>query len=115
MKTRYLALLLVPMLSTTALAAGYTGPGAKAVNTVAAANDASDDTPAVLQGFVIKKLNNDDKYEFQDATGTITVEIDSEVLPAVAFNEKTKVKLTGEVERGLLKREVDVELLEVVH
>lgn len=82
MKTRYLALLLAPLFTTGAMAAGYTGPGAQPVTTVAAANDAADDTPVVLQGFVVKKLNNDDKYEFKDASGTITVEIDNEDLPA---------------------------------
>ncbi|MBK5538592.1 NirD/YgiW/YdeI family stress tolerance protein [Pseudomonas sp. TH05] len=114
MKTRYLVLLLAPLFSTAALAVGYTGPGAHAVTTVAAANDAADDTPVVLQGHVTKKLNNDDKYEFKDASGTITVEIDDEDLPPVAFNEKTRVKLTGEVEKSLMKREIDVDLVEIV-
>ncbi|MNH43417.1 Bacterial OB fold (BOF) protein [compost metagenome] len=69
----------------------------------------------VLQGFVVKKLNNDDKFEFKDSTGTITVEIDKEDMPPVAFNDKTKVKLTGEVEKHLMSREVDVDLVEVVN
>ncbi|UMZ12571.1 NirD/YgiW/YdeI family stress tolerance protein [Pseudomonas sp. MPFS] len=114
MKTRYLVLLLAPLFSTAALATGYTGPGAQAVTTVAAVKDASDDTPVVLQGYVTKKLDNDDKYEFKDSSGTITVEIDDENLPAVAFNEKTLVKLTGEVEKGLMKREIDVDLVEIL-
>ncbi|CAI8822807.1 MULTISPECIES: NirD/YgiW/YdeI family stress tolerance protein [Pseudomonas] len=115
MKTRYLALLLAPLFSTAALAAGYTGPGAQSVTTVAAANDAADDTPVVLQGYVVKKVNNDDKYEFKDTTGTITVEIDDEDLPPVAFNDKTKVKLSGEVEKHLMSREVDVDRVEVIN
>lgn len=114
MKTRYLALLLAPLFSTAALAAGYTGPGAQPVTTVAAANEAADDTPVQLQGFVTKKINNDDKYEFKDDTGTITVEIDNEDLPATPFNDKTKVKLTGEVEKNLMSREVDVDVVEIV-
>ncbi|KTC37344.1 MAG: YgiW/YdeI family stress tolerance OB fold protein [Pseudomonas sp.] len=114
MKTRYLVLLLAPLFSTAALAAGYTGPGAQAVTTVAAAKDASDDTPVVLQGYVTKKLDNDDKYEFKDSSGTITVEIDDENLPPVPFNDKTLVKLTGEVENGLMKREIDVDLVEII-
>ena len=114
MKTRYLALLLAPLFSTAALAAGYTGPGAQPVTTVAAASEAADDTPVQLQGFVTKKINNDDKYEFKDDTGTITVEIDNEDLPATPFNDKTKVKLTGEVEKNLMSREVDVDVVEIV-
>ncbi|CAI8885871.1 MULTISPECIES: YgiW/YdeI family stress tolerance OB fold protein [unclassified Pseudomonas] len=115
MKARYLALLVAPLFSTAVLAAGYTGPGAEPITTVAAANEAADDTPVVLQGFVVKKLNNDDKYEFKDSSGTVTVEIDDEDLPAVAFNDKTRVKLTGEVEKGLLKREIDVDRVEILN
>lgn len=114
MKTHYLAFLLAPLFSTAALASSYTGPGAQPVTTVAAANEAADDTPVQLQGFVTKKINNDDKYEFKDDTGTITVEIDNEDLPATPFNDKTRVKLTGEVEKNLMSREVDVDVVETV-
>lgn len=113
MKTRYLALLVAPLFSTAALAAGYTGPGAQAITTVAAAQEAVDDANVVLQGHIVKKLG-DEKYEFKDASGTITVEIDDEDLPPVAFDDKAKVKLTGEVDKGMMKREIDVDLVEVV-
>ena len=112
MKTRYLALLVAPLFSTAALAAGYTGPGAQAITTVAAAQEVVDDANVVLQGHIIKKLE-DEKYEFKDSSGTITVEIDDEDLPPVAFDDKTKVKLTGEVDKGMMKREIDVDLVEV--
>ncbi|AUF94455.1 uncharacterized protein (TIGR00156 family) [Pseudomonas sp. BIGb0278] len=115
MKARYLALILAPLFSTAALATTYTGPGAQPVTTVAAANDAADDTRVVLQGFVTKKLDNDDKFEFKDNTGTIKVEIDDEDMPAAGFNDKTKVKLTGEVEKNLMSREVDVDLVEIIN
>lgn len=114
MKARYLPLILAPLFSTAVLAAGYTGPGAQPVTTVAAANEAADDTPVVLQGYITKKINNDDKYEFKDNTGTIHVEIDNEDLPVTPFNEKTQVKLTGEVEKHLMSREVDVDIVEIV-
>ncbi|MBA1197199.1 NirD/YgiW/YdeI family stress tolerance protein [Pseudomonas plecoglossicida] len=115
MKARYLALILAPLFSTAALASTYTGPGAQPVTTVAAANDAADDTRVVLQGFVTKKLDNDDKFEFKDNTGTIKVEIDDEDMPPAGFNDKTKVKLTGEVEKNLMSREVDVDLVEIIN
>ncbi|WP_412460948.1 YgiW/YdeI family stress tolerance OB fold protein [Pseudomonas sp. SC11] len=115
MKIRYLPLILAPLFSTVALAAGYTGPGAQSITTVAAAKEAADDTPVVLQGYITKKVNNDDKYEFKDNTGTITVEIDNEDLPVTPFNEKTKVKLTGEVEKHLMSREVDVDIVEIIN
>lgn len=115
MKAYLFALIVAPLLSTTAVASSYTGPGNSVVNTVAAANKAADDTQVVLQGFLIRKLNNDDRYEFQDTSGTITVEIDDEDLPTVTFNEKTKVKLTGELEKELLGREVDVDFVEIIN
>ena len=115
MKIRYLPLILAPLFSTAALAAGYTGPGAQSITTVAAAKEAADDTPVVLQGYITKKVNNDDKYEFKDNTGSITVEIDNEDLPVTPFNEKTKVKLTGEVEKHLMSREVDVDIVEIIN
>ena len=52
MKAKYLALLAVPLFSTAVMASSYTGPGATAqINTVAAALEAADDAPVVLQGF----------------------------------------------------------------
>lgn len=115
MQARYLTLLIAPLFSTAVLAAGYTGPGAQASNSVSAAQAAQaagDDAHVVLQGHITRKLG-DEKYEFKDSTGTITVEIDDEDLPPVAFDDKTLVKLSGEVDKGLLQREVDVDRLEI--
>jgi len=114
MKRFTLALLLVPVFSSAALASGYTGPGATTqVTTVAAALDAADDTPVVLEGQIIKRLQ-DELYEFKDASGTINVEIDDEHWPAQAVSETAKVKITGEVDRDLTSREIDVEYLELI-
>jgi uncharacterized protein (TIGR00156 family) len=114
MKRFTLALLLVPLFSTAAMAAGYTGPGATTqVTTVAAALDAADDTPVVLEGQIVKRLQ-DELYEFKDASGTINVEIDDEHWPAQAISETAKVKISGEVDRDLTSREIDVEHLELL-
>jgi uncharacterized protein (TIGR00156 family) len=114
MKRFTLALLLVPLFSTAALATSYTGPGAVThVTTVAAALDAADDTPVVLQGHIVKRLQNE-LYEFKDASGTINVEIDDEHWPAQAISETAEVKISGEVDHDLTSREIDVEHLERV-
>jgi uncharacterized protein YdeI (BOF family) len=42
------------------------------------------------------------------------VEIDDELWPAQAVSETATVKLTGEVDRDLTSREVDVDYLELV-
>ncbi len=114
MKRPYLVLLLAPLFSTVAFANGYVGPGAATVENVAAAHKAADDTPVVLQGHIVQRLKGE-KYAFRDDTGTINVEIDDEDWPAVAINEKTRVKLSGEVDRGLMEREVDVDFVEVLN
>lgn len=114
MKRCALALLIAPLFSTVALAAGYTGPGAATqVTTVAAALQAADDTPVVLEGQIVKRLQ-DELYEFKDASGTIQVEIDDEDWPPQAISETAKVKLTGEVDRDLNSREIDVDRVEQV-
>jgi len=114
MKAPVLALLLAPLFSTAALAAGYTGPGEVAqVTTVDQALKAGDDTPVVLQGQIVKRLQ-DELYEFKDATGTIHVEIDNEDWPPQAISEKATVKLTGEVDKDLTSREIDVDIVELV-
>ncbi|KRW61189.1 YgiW/YdeI family stress tolerance OB fold protein [Pseudomonas sp. TTU2014-080ASC] len=123
---RFALVLLAPLFSTAVLAAngysgpgaqpstGYTGPGAQIqVTTVAQALKAGDDTPVVLQGQITKRLN-DEMYQFKDATGTIEVEIDDELWPAQAVSETATVRLTGEVDRDLVGREIDVEYLEVI-
>jgi uncharacterized protein (TIGR00156 family) len=115
MKRFTLALLLAPLFSTAVMAAGYTGPGATAqVTSVAAALDAADDTPMVLQGQIVKRLQ-DELYEFKDASGTIHVEIDDEHWPAQAISETATVKISGEVDRDLMSREIDVEYLQLVN
>ncbi|BBP80691.1 MULTISPECIES: NirD/YgiW/YdeI family stress tolerance protein [Pseudomonas] len=115
MNTKYLALLLAPLFSTAALASSYTGPGSTPqVTTVAAAMEAADDAAVVLQGQIVKRIKGD-IYEFKDATGTIKVEIDDEDWPPHAIDDKAQVKLTGEVDRDLMGREIDVEFVERVN
>jgi uncharacterized protein (TIGR00156 family) len=115
MKRCLLVLLFAPLFSAAALAEGYTGPGAIApVGTVAAALDAADDTPVVLQGQIVKRVQ-DELYEFKDATGTLQVEIDNEDWPAQAVAEQAMVKLTGEVDRDLTSREIDVDSVELIN
>lgn len=130
MKNRYLAIAFVSLFSTAALAgytgpgggaapagqpaAGYTGPAAQQITTVAEALKAQDDTPILLEGHVTKKLGKE-LYEFKDATGTIKVDIDDEDLPAGSFNDQTKVRLHGEVDTHKTKdTDIDVDRVEVI-
>ncbi|MGP0173057.1 YgiW/YdeI family stress tolerance OB fold protein [Pseudomonas sp. NCHU5208] len=115
MKRTALALMFLPLLSTAAFATGYTGPSATAqVTTVAAAQQAADDTHVVLEGQIVKRLQ-DELYEFKDATGTIQVEIDDEDWPNQTVSENAKVRLTGEVDKDLDNREIDVDRVELIN
>lgn len=81
--------------------------------TVKQALTLKDDTPVKLKGYVIKALG-DEKYQFQDQTGSITVDIDDELWRGQPISAKTPVTLTGEVDIDYLptKRvEIDVDTL----
>ena len=51
------------------------------INTVAAALKAADDTKVMLEGEIVRKIDNG-HYEFKDATGTVKIDIDKKRLPA---------------------------------
>lgn len=115
MKLRHLPMIAaLSLFSAVTFAAGYTGPdGSMTATTVKTALDARDDTPVTLQGYIIKRLKGD-HYEFQDVSGTIEVEIDDDEWPGTQINEKTQVKLYGEVDRHLGGAKVDVKRVELV-
>lgn len=70
-----------------------------------------DDTKVKLQGYIVK-ATGDEKYEFRDNTGSITVEIDDELWKGKAISPKTKVTLVGEVDvdyKPTKRVEIDVD------
>lgn len=95
--------------------AGYTGPSANALITkVADAQEARDDARVVLEGRILKRLKGE-LYEFHDASGIMTVEIDHDLWPAEPVSERARVRLTGEVDKELFGRTIDVDMLEVIN
>lgn len=70
-----------------------------------------DDTPVQLKGYVVKAIG-DEKYQFRDNTGSITVDIDDELWQGKPVNAKTPVTLIGEVDidyKPTKRVEVDVD------
>ena len=67
------------------VAGGFQGPGISD-STVADALKLPDDTPVVLKGKVEKSLGNE-KYQFNDGTGVIVVEIDENKQVTKKFRE----------------------------
>lgn len=108
--------------------AGYTGPSAKPAPSgytgpssvpLMKAKDlldkGKDEQYARLQGKLLSHKGGDE-YEFADASGKITVEIDAEHFPAgVSVDQNTVVELTGEFEKETFgEPSFEVEQMKVV-
>lgn len=78
---------------------------AKTVNTVAAAKSAVDNTRVNITGKIVRSLGNE-KYELQDNTGKIRVEIDSDDYSSAQLVGKT-VTISGEVDVSRSGRKID--------
>lgn len=107
-------------LGATAAFAQYTGPvdGRKTpepLRTVAEIREHDkDDQPVVLTGVLAKKLGKE-KFLFKDDTGEIRVEIDAEDFPPGEVSERTRVEITGEVDKSPLRAaEVDAKRVRVL-
>ena len=91
---------------------GFAG-GMDNVITVRQAREMRDDTYVVLQGNIVQRISND-KYLFEDQTGSITVEIEKKDWAGVTVTPNDTVRLFGEVDSGLFKTEIDVDHVELV-
>ncbi|MCO6485902.1 MAG: NirD/YgiW/YdeI family stress tolerance protein [Saprospiraceae bacterium] len=67
-----------------------------------------------VRGNIVRQ-QDEDTYLFEDGTGMIRVDIDSDKLPDRPFNDKTVVILIGEVEYNLFgKTEINVDRVVLV-
>lgn len=97
--------------------AQYTGPSAMPTyqSVAGVLKNPVDDARVTLEGHILKQISKD-KYIFSDGTARITVEIDHKYLPATPINDKTKVRIRGEIETHAGRApEIDVEYLTIVH
>ena len=81
-------------------ATGYTGPSSVAMTTAKELlANGKDDQYAKLKGKLTSHKGGED-YEFTDASGKITVEIDAKHFPqGVNIDQNTVVELTGEFDK----------------
>ncbi|AXQ22927.1 hypothetical protein BEN71_12965 [Acinetobacter wuhouensis] len=115
-------------ISKTILAAGLIGTATFAVantavnqsaltsslTTVKQALTFKDDTKVQLRGHVVK-ATGDEKYQFRDSTGTITVDIDDELWQGKPIAPNTTVTLIGEVDidyKPTKRVEIDVDAVQ---
>ncbi len=89
--------------------------GFKEVNviTIEEAQNLGDDAYVVLQGNIINKIG-DEKYTFQDKTGSITIEIDDDDWDGVDVTPADLVEIQGEVDKGWTSFEIDVDTISKV-
>lgn len=89
---------------------GFVG-GQETIVTVKQVKEMRDDVNVVVQGKILQRMG-DEKYLFEDGTGSITVEIDKEDWRGQTVTPDDTVKLYGEVDRGFMKTEIDVDYVE---
>ena len=100
-----------------ACAAGFEGPGVAA--TVTRAVDvlgAQDDAPCVLEGHLVEKLpRRKHRYQFEDHSGQVVVEIDNKIFDQLTVTPKDKVRLQGHVEWNRKRpNEVEVDAITIL-
>jgi uncharacterized protein (TIGR00156 family) len=84
---------------------------APSMTTVKQALTLRDDTPVQLKGYVVKAVG-DEKYQFSDQTGMITVDIDDDLWQGKPVSAKTPVTIIGEIDidyKPTKRVEVDVD------
>jgi len=89
---------------------GFVG-GAETIVTVAQVKDMRDDVNVIVKGKILQRAG-DEKYLFEDSTGSIIVEIDDKDWRGQTVTPNDTIKLYGEVDRGFLKTEIDVDYVE---
>ena len=85
--------------------------GAETIVTVKQVNEMRDDVPVIIQGKIIQRMG-DEKYLFEDNTGSITIEIDDDDWRGQTITPNDTVKMYGEVDRGIFSTEIDIDYVE---
>ena len=111
------ALMVAGTMAALPVQAQFAGPSTTSrggtVTTVAEAAEARSDTRVVLEGHIIAH-QFDDYYIFKDETGTITAEIERHAFRRQTVKPETRVRLHGEVDRGIRGRYIEVDRVEII-
>ena len=102
MTTRLLhAILALGLLAAAPAAAQFTGPSARGQETTAAAAAAArPGTYVTMSGSIVSHLRGE-YFLFRDASGEVRVEIEDSVWRGRPVSPETRVRLVGEVDRGV--------------
>ncbi len=109
-------LMLSLVMTTNAIAknkGGFKGPGTKST-TVVDAHKLNEDTPVTLKGKIEKSLGGD-KYQFNDGTGFIVIEIDDDEWEGLIVTPNNIIEITGEIDKNMMSAPtVDVESITII-
>ncbi|AWI50695.1 TIGR00156 family protein [Actinobacillus porcitonsillarum] len=78
-----------------------------AVKTVNDALKASDKTPAMIEGNIVKQLD-DDEFLFKDSTGEIKIEVSKKAWNGQDIKPEDTIQIRGKVDNEWNKTEIDV-------
>lgn len=99
MKSKFLSVLAaVAVMFGAAAAEAGTSQSDKPVSQVSAVQNMPEDTVVYVQGYLIQNLGNE-MYTFQDDSGTITVEIDDDLMAPPSTMPNTLVWIAAEVNK----------------
>jgi uncharacterized protein (TIGR00156 family) len=73
----------------------------------------NDDTMVYIQGYITQNLG-DEKYTFQDESGTMTVEIDGDLMKNNSVSPTTLVWIAAEVDKDGDIVELDAEEIQIM-
>lgn len=99
--------------SVTTVSKGGFVNGAEEIVTTTQVREMRDDTPVVVKGKILKRTG-DEKYMFQDGADTMIVEIDDDDWRGLVVTPDDIVILRGEVDKGIMTTEIDVDYVELV-
>lgn len=87
---------------------------ADTVVTIDQVRNMNDGANVVVRGNILERID-DEKYTFQDASGTITIEVEDDVWGGRNVSPDDTVILYGEVDRGLTRTEIEVDRIEIMN
>jgi uncharacterized protein (TIGR00156 family) len=90
---------------------GYTGPSSINASKVDEVKTMPHDADVVMEGKIESYLGNE-KYLFNDGSGTITLEVDNDVWKGLEVGPNDAVIIYGEVDKKFQRLEIEVERIE---
>jgi uncharacterized protein (TIGR00156 family) len=92
---------------------GFKGPDNFKLVTVAEALQLPDDAEVRVEGYIVKAVG-DEKYELQDDSGTMIVEIDDDDWRGLEVTPAVMVQIHGEIDKEWRDTELDADGIRVV-